>query len=284
MSEIQTGLMRAQSAGETLGAEPLAPPVSQALSPAVTPLSEPPPLPRKDEVFKDSQPAADFTFGAKVAAAFDDMVDRSVPFYQEIQRMIAEMASDFAMPGTRIYDLGCATCTTLLSLDGLVAPGVQFVGVDNSEEMLKRGREKLARYGMKHEHELICADLNHGVPIQNASMVLMVLTLQFVRPLYRDTLVKSIVEGLNENGCLILVEKVLGEDSVFNRLFIKYYYDLKKRHGYSELEISQKREALENVLVPYKLMENREMLLRAGFRYCDVFFKWYNFCGILAIK
>ncbi len=115
-------------------------------------------------------------------------------------------------------------------------------------------------------------------------MVLMVLTLQFVRPLYRDTLIKAILQGLNENGCFILVEKVLGEDSVFNRPFIKYYYDFKKRNGYSELEIAQKREALENVLVPYRLLENREMLLRNGFRHCDVFFKWYNFCGMIAFK
>lgn len=238
----------------------------------------------KDEVFREVETVADFTFGEKVASVFDDMLDRSVPFYQEIQRMIAEMATDFAVEGTNIYDLGCSTGNTLLNLDPLVPKGVKFVGVDYSEEMLKRCRQKLAEHGFRHEHELICGDLNHGVCVQNASMVLMVLTLQFVRPLYRDTLIKSILQGLNENGCLILVEKVLGEDSVFNRLFIKYYYDMKKRHGYSEMEISKKREALENVLVPYKLMENREMLLRAGFRYCDVFFKWYNFCGMIALK
>jgi tRNA (cmo5U34)-methyltransferase len=126
--------------------------------------------------------------------------------------------------------------------------------------------------------------LNQGVVIENASMVLMILALQFIRPLYRDKLIGMILQGLNENGALILVEKLIGEDSLFNRLFIKYYYDMKKRNGYSELEIAQKREALENVLIPYKLMENREMLLRAGFRYCDVFFKWYNFCGIIAVK
>jgi len=238
----------------------------------------------KDEVFKDDQPVADFAFSKKVAAVFDDMVDRSVPFYQEMQRMVAEMAGDFAVENTNIYDLGCSTGTTMLNLDAAVERKVKFVGVDNSGEMLKKCREKLAAHGFKHEHELVCADLNQGVRIENASMVLLVLTLQFVRPLYRDTLIKSIHQGLNENGCVILVEKVLGEDSVFNRLFIDYYYDLKKRHGYSELEISQKREALENVLVPYKLLENREMLLRAGFRYCDVFFKWYNFCGIIAVK
>jgi tRNA (cmo5U34)-methyltransferase len=122
------------------------------------------------------------------------------------------------------------------------------------------------------------------VDINNASLVLMVLTLQFIRPLYRDKLIGSIHAGLNENGALILVEKVLGEDSLFNRLFIEHYYEFKMRNGYSEMEISQKREALENVLVPYKLMENREMLLRAHFRYVDVFFKWYNFCGLIAVK
>jgi tRNA (cmo5U34)-methyltransferase len=239
---------------------------------------------KKDEVFKDPQTVADFKFSEKVAAVFDDMVDRSVPFYREMQRMIAEMAADFAVEGTNLYDLGCSTGTTFLNLEAMVSPGVKFIGIDNSEEMLQRCRTKLAEHGFSRNHELVCADLNQGVHIENASMVLMVLTLQFVRPLHRDSLIKGILQGLNENGCVILVEKVLGEDSIFNRLFIKYYYDLKKRHGYSEMEISQKREALENVLIPYKLMENREMLLRAGFRYCDVFFKWYNFCGMIAVK
>jgi tRNA (cmo5U34)-methyltransferase len=239
------------------------------------------PAPR-DDIFRDVEAVADFCFSEKVASVFDDMLDRSVPFYREMQRMIAEMARDFAVAGTNIYDLGCSTGNTLINLDASVVPGVKFIGVDYSEEMLKRCEEKLT--GLHHEYKLVCADLNQGVCVQNASMVLMTLTLQFVRPLYRDTLIKTILEGLNENGALVLVEKVLGEDSIFNRLFIKYYYDLKKRHGYSEMEIAKKREALENVLVPYKLMENREMLLRAGFRHCDVFFKWYNFCGIIAVK
>jgi tRNA (cmo5U34)-methyltransferase len=238
----------------------------------------------RDEIFREVKSAADFNFGEKVASVFDDMLDRSVPFYQEIQRMIGELASDFAAEGTNVYDLGCSTGNTLLNLAASVGPKVRFIGVDYSEEMLKRCRQKMKENGVGQEYDLICADLNHGVNVQNASMVLMVLTLQFVRPLYRDKLVRTILEGLQENGCLILVEKVLGEDSVFNRHFIKYYYDLKKRHGYSEMEIAQKREALENVLVPYKLMENREMLMRAGFRYCDVFFKWYNFCGMIAVK
>ena len=238
----------------------------------------------KDEVFREPQAIVDFNFGRKVAAVFDDMLDRSVPFYREIQRMVTEMAREFAMEGTNIYDLGCSTGNTMLSLHSVLHHKVKLIGVDSSQEMLDRCRENLRKAGFTRDHKLVHADLNDGIEIENASMVIMVLTLQFIRPLFRETLMHSILKGLNENGAFILVEKVLGEDSVFNRIFIKYYYELKKRNGYSELEIAQKREALENVLIPYKLLENRELLLRTGFRYCDVFFKWYNFCGIIALK
>jgi tRNA (cmo5U34)-methyltransferase len=127
-------------------------------------------------------------------------------------------------------------------------------------------------------------DLNKGIPVNNASVVIMNLALQFIRPLYRKRVLESIAQGINDRGCFILVEKVLSIDSTLNRLFIKYYYDFKKRHGYSEMEIAQKREALENVLIPYRPEENRALLLESGFKECDLFFKWYNFCGMLAIK
>jgi tRNA (cmo5U34)-methyltransferase len=239
----------------------------------------------KDEVYRENQGTiADFTFGEKVASVFDDMLERSVPFYAEMQRMIAEFATDFATPGSNVYDLGCSTGTTILNLAPHCGRDVKFVGVDNSDEMLKKCSMKLEEHKFQGKHELVCADLNEGVQVENASMVLMVLTLQFVRPLHRDRLIRQVYEGMNENACLILVEKFLGEDSIFNRLFIKYYYDMKKRNGYSEMEIAQKREALENILIPYKPLENREMLLRAGFRYTDTFFKWYNFGGMIAVK
>ncbi|MFH0953870.1 MAG: carboxy-S-adenosyl-L-methionine synthase CmoA [Verrucomicrobiota bacterium] len=239
----------------------------------------------KDEIFREEIPAVeDFKFGEKVAAVFDDMLVRSVPFYEEMHRMMAEMAADFAVEGTNLYDLGCSTGTMFLHLDPHLPRDVKFIGVDYSAEMLAKCRGKLAEHKFSRQHELVCGDLNQDVSIENASVVMMVLTLQFVRPLNREKLISSILRGLNENGCLILVEKVLGEDSLFNRLFIKYYYDFKRRNGYNELEIAQKREALENVLIPYKLLENRELLLRQGFRYCDVFFKWYNFCGMVAVK
>ncbi|NJD33194.1 MAG: carboxy-S-adenosyl-L-methionine synthase CmoA [Gammaproteobacteria bacterium] len=239
----------------------------------------------RDQVFAAPvERVADFKFGRDVANVFDDMLLRSVPFYAETQRMIGELAADFAVEGTNVFDLGCSTGTTMIELDRLLAPGVNFVGVDNSEDMLVKCRAKLQEHGFRHPYELVFQDLNQGCRVDNASLVLMVLTLQFIRPLQRERLLQDVFRGMNENGALILVEKVLGEESLFNRLFIEHYYDFKRRSGYSDLEITQKREALENVLVPYKLLENREMLLRTGFRHVDVFFKWYNFCAIIAVK
>jgi tRNA (cmo5U34)-methyltransferase len=239
----------------------------------------------QDRVFADQREAiADFRFGAEVAQVFDDMLSRSVPFYGEIQRMVAELAQDIVQPGSNVYDLGCSTGTTMLMLDRALPAGVNFIGVDDSREMLAKCEAKLLEHQVRRKVDLECADLHLGVEMKDASLALMVLTLQFLRPLHRERLIADVFEGLRENGGLILVEKVLGEDSHFNRLFIKHYYDFKRRNGYSETEIAQKREALENVLIPYKLLENRELLLKSGFRYVDVFFKWYNFCGIVAIK
>jgi len=239
----------------------------------------------KDELFRgENRRIEDFNFGEKTAEVFDDMLERSVPFYAEVQRMIGEITADFAIPGTNLYDLGCSTGTTFVQIDALIPKGVSFVGVDSSESMLLRAKEKLAERGVTRPCELICADLNKGVNVVNASVVVMNLALQFVRPLYRTRVVQTIASGINPGGCLILVEKVLSPDSTINRLFIKYYYDMKKRSGYSVLEIAQKREALENVLIPYHYFENKDLLLECGFRHCEAFFRWYNFCGMLAVK
>jgi tRNA (cmo5U34)-methyltransferase len=228
----------------------------------------------------------DFNFGKETAAVFDDMLDRSVPFYAEIQRLVAELAADFAAEGTAIYDLGCSTCNTFLQISQALPPGVsvRFIGLDSSPEMLEIARGKLTEAGFAYEYELRCANLDRDIEVRNASVVLLILTLQFVRPLQRERLIRRIAQGMTDNGCLILVEKVLGESSTFNRLFIKHYYEMKKRNGYSDLEIAQKREALENVLIPYRLEENKELLRSQGFQHVDVFFKWYNFCGMLAMK
>ncbi len=236
--------------------------------------------PRPDDIASIS----DFDFGEGTAAVFDDMLDRSIPEYRELQRMVGELAANFAEPDTRVYDLGCSTGITLETLMGAVETPVEFVGLDYSPPMLERARERLSGFTETHALRLLEADLNDGVEIENASVVVLNLTLQFVRPLRRDRLIADINRGMNPNGCLILVEKVLGNDSLFNRTFIRLYYEMKRRNGYSETEIAHKREALENVLVPYRVDENFELLARNGFNEADIFFKWYNFCGIVGVK
>lgn len=239
----------------------------------------------KDKIFKKRKKLIqNFNFGKQTAAVFDDMLDRSVPFYREIQRMIGEISSDFARKGTRLYDLGCSTANTFIMIDSMIPKEVTFVGVDDSKEMLQKAKEKMKNAGVSRKYELKHLDLNKPFKISKASVVIMNLTLQFIRPLYRQRVIQSVAQGLNEGGCLILVEKVLSPHSTLNRLFIKHYYEYKERNGYSKTEIAQKREALENILVPYHFDENRELLLANGFKGCDIFFRWYNFCGIVALK
>jgi len=201
-----------------------------------------------------------------------------------MQRMIAELAADRAQEGSYVYDLGCSTGTTMIGMNTLVPQSIEFIGVDDSPEMLKKCDIKLKEAGFTRGYKLVNADLNKNVEINNASVVVLCLTLQFVRPIYRERLIKTIYDGLNEGGVLILIEKILAEESSFNRDFIKYYYDMKRRNHYSEMEISQKREALENVLVPYKLSEDNLLLREAGFAHVEIFFKWYNFAGLIAVK
>ncbi len=239
----------------------------------------------KDQVFKEEiQKVEDFKFDTTVASVFDDMVNRSVPFYGEMQRMMAELSADHAQTGTDVYDLGCATGTTLIGMNTSVAEEIRFIGIDDSKKMLDKCRSKLEDVEFRRPFELRFGDLNQNIEISNASVVILCLTLQFVRPINRAKLLKDIFDGLNSGGVLILTEKILAEDSVFNRDFIKHYYNHKRRNQYSEMEISQKREALENILIPYKLSENITLLRDAGFSHCEVFFKWYNFAGLIAIK
>jgi len=238
-----------------------------------------------DTIFKEPlAKSTDFKFDNAVVKVFDDMVVRSVPFYLEIQRMVTEITKDYALPSTSLYDLGCSTGTTFISLNTAIDSSIQFVGVDESNEMLNNCRENLLKAGLTRQFSLLQADLNKEVEIKNASVVILCLTLQFVRPLNRLKLLQSVYNQLNPGGCLLLVEKVLGESNEFNRQFIKYYYDLKRRNSYADLEIAQKREALENVLIPYKLSENIQLLTEAGFDSIEPFFKWYNFTGLVALK
>lgn len=237
-----------------------------------------------DKVFDEILKPSDFEFNGQVAGVFDDMVSRSVPFYQEMQRMTAELAGRYAQPNTNVYDLGCSTGTTMLLMDKTVEEGIDLIGIDESDEMISKCREKLNNFNLHRDIKLLAADLCKDVPVENASVVAMVLVLQFIRPVYRINILKQIYECMVKNGVFIIIEKILTEEKSFNRDYIDFYYDFKRRNSYSELEISQKREALENVLIPYKTSENISLLKEAGFGEVEVFFRWYNFTGIIAKK
>jgi tRNA (cmo5U34)-methyltransferase len=229
--------------------------------------------------------AEDFEFNENVAKIFDDMLARSIPYYAEIQRMNVELAQRFVQPGSLVVDLGCSLGTTLIALaKGIEDPTVRFMGVDNSQAMLARARGNLEAAGVAKRCELRAADLNDELDLRDASVVIMNWTLQFVRPLNRDRVIRAIHGALRDRGCLIVFEKVLGDESLLNRMYIDLYYGFKRRNGYSDLEIAEKRERLENVLVPYRIEDNLQLLTRNGFPVNDVVFRWYNWAGFLAVK
>ncbi|MCL4378727.1 MAG: carboxy-S-adenosyl-L-methionine synthase CmoA [Actinobacteria bacterium] len=239
----------------------------------------------EDKIFSEKREISDFKFDKEVACVFDDMLERSVPFYPEIQRMAVELAGKFAIAGSNIYDLGCSTGTTMLGiLNTNHSKKVKIIGIDHSHPMIDLAKKKLKENYNGDNYEFVFADLNKPVVIEKASVVIMLLTLQFIRPLQREILIKHIYDNLLDNGCLVIIEKVLATDSLLNRLFIDLYHKFKKIKGYSDLEIAQKREALENVLIPLRIDENVELLRRNGFPIIDIFFKWYNFAGFIGVK
>lgn len=242
----------------------------------------------RDKIFSNTAArGSDFQFNEEVAGVFDDMLVRSIPFYLEQQSLIEEIACRFATPGSMVADLGCSTGTTLIRLAGQLDPGIRLVGYDNSGPMLERARSNAEELGVSDRIEFFEADLNDSgdeLAIANASVVTICWTLQFVRPLHRDRLIRRIHDGMADGGALIVTDKVLTNDSNMNRFFIDFYYDFKRRNDYSDEEIARKREALENVLIPYRLDENLELFRRNGFSTAETFFQWYNFVGFLCVK
>ncbi|MGA2937995.1 MAG: carboxy-S-adenosyl-L-methionine synthase CmoA [Syntrophobacteraceae bacterium] len=242
----------------------------------------------KDAVFRGSpERACDFEFNAEVAEVFDDMLVRSVPFYLEQQNMLQRVGRKFWVPGTTAYDLGCSTATTLLGLCDMLPASAHLVGYDNSRPMLEQARRKITKSQREERIEVRYGDLNgdlSAIALDNASIVTMCWTLQFVRPLRRDDLIRWIYSKLVDEGVLIVTEKILTNNGHMNRFFVEHYYEFKRSQGYSETEIMRKREALENKLIPYRLEENIELFHRNGFQIVETFFQWFNFAGFLCVK
>lgn len=240
----------------------------------------------RDELFHGQDRVRDFIFDEDVAGVFDDMLERSVPFYGEVQRMVVELAAHFLDGGGVVYDIGCSTGTTLAGIAAAVPPerGVRFVGLEPSPAMRERAAAKLAQVTEPDRVEIVADGIESVASLPDAQVITMLYTLQFVRPIHRAAVVRMIHDSLREGGCLIVAEKILATDTGLRRLFIDLYHSHKRRNGYTSTEIVRKREALENVLIPFTPSENRMLLREAGFVVVEPFFQWYNFAAYLAVK
>ncbi|WP_187648200.1 carboxy-S-adenosyl-L-methionine synthase CmoA [Nitrosophilus labii] len=234
----------------------------------------------EDKVF--SKPIKkQFEFDEEVASVFDDMINRSVPFYKEVLELVSTLAVKNVENNGLIYDLGCSTGSTLIEIFAISGKKLRLVGLDSSKAMIERAKRKAKAYNATIE--FIEGDILE-FSFEKADLFISNYTLQFIRPLKRDKLVKKIYNSLKEDGIFIFSEKVISEDKILNKQLIDIYFDFKKRQGYSDFEIMQKREALENVLVPYSVKENEEMIKNAGFKYCETIFRWANFVTFFARK
>jgi tRNA (cmo5U34)-methyltransferase len=243
---------------------------------------------KKDRIFLNSEKGAGtFEFDAEVAEVFDDMLERSIPFYLEQQAMIRGLCKNLWIPGTTVYDLGCSTATTLVGLSRELPPSAFLVGYDNSIPMLDRARKNIEENHLQERVDLRHGDLNGqltDLSLKDAGIVTLCWTLQFVSLARRDNVIRWIYDALVNEGVLIVTEKILTNNGDMNHFFVDLYYEFKRRRGYADAEIARKREALENVLVPCRLDDNLDLLRRNRFERVETFFQWFNFAGFLCVK
>ncbi|TQV71664.1 carboxy-S-adenosyl-L-methionine synthase CmoA [Aliikangiella marina] len=239
---------------------------------------------KPDTLFSSPVKAMPFAFDQKVAEVFPDMIKRSVPGYPIMIKHIEKFASKYVKQGTNCYDLGCSLGAASLAMSqGIQQNGCKVIGIDNSEAMLTRCQQHIDAFKHQTEIELHLGDVT-DFPMSNASMVALNFTLQFIDKNKRVELLTAIYEALNPGGILVLSEKVSFDDPQMNQLMIDVHHEFKKENGYSDLEISQKRNSLENVLIPETLPEHLKRLKTIGFKTADCWFQQFNFMSIVAIK
>lgn len=239
----------------------------------------------KDKIYANQvDHISGFRFDQNVVAVFPDMIKRSVPGYATIIHMVGQLAERFATAHSQIYDLGCSLgASTLAMRHRIPCAGAKIIAVDNSQAMIDQCRHVIAADSGEIPVDLVCADIL-DVPITNASVVVLNFTLQFIPVPKRQVLLGAIAEGLNPGGVLILSEKIAFDDPAYNQLQIDLHHHFKKTHGYSDLEIAQKRAALENILVPETMHTHQQRLLNCGFKTAEPWFQCFNFTSIIASK
>ncbi len=232
----------------------------------------------------EQEAVAPFEFDEAVVAVFPDMIARSVPGYTLLLPLIGQIANRYAQPHSRCYDLGCSLGAVTLALRQQIEQvGCRITAVDNSPAMIAQCRHNIAQAGGGIPVDLLEADLCQ-ILIENASVVVLNFTFQFVPPPLRDGLIQHIYDGLLPGGALILSEKVIFEPPELNQRLITLHHDFKRANGYTVLEVSQKRAALENVLIPDTQEQHQERLKQAGFDESYQWFQAFNFASLIAIK
>lgn len=227
---------------------------------------------------------ADFSFDQTVVDVFPDMIKRSVPGYATIISMIGNLAERYATTNSDCYDLGCSLgAATLAMRHRIQAANCRIIGVDNSAAMVERCRQLMDADSGEIPVDIICADLQ-DVNLNNASVVVLNFTLQFIPLAERKAILQHIYDGLNPGGVLILSEKLTFDDSAHDELMIELHHNFKRANGYSDLEIAQKRQAIEDILIPETLATHRERLREVGFSSSDLWFQCFNFASMIAIK
>lgn len=222
-----------------------------------------------------------FEFDETVASVFDDMLERSIPFYDEVRRLMIDLILANEADGKQVVDLGSSTARFLLELAARRKTAMRLIGIDNSAAMVARARRKAEAFGA--DIELIEGDIL-TYDYTGVDMVVSNYTLQFIRPMQRLELLGRIAEGMPEGGLFLFSEKVVFGDTQLDKQMIDIYYDFKRTRGYSEYEIARKREALENVLIPFTVEENVKMCKDAGFSDVSTIFQWANFVTFVARK
>lgn len=239
----------------------------------------------KDNIYAAPlQQMVDFRFDERVVSVFPDMIQRSVPGYATLISNIGTMASRYVQANSHCYDLGCSLGAVSLSLrHAIQQPDCKIIAVDNSQAMIAKARDVLAEDEPSLPVELLCADIN-AVTIEKASVVVMNFTLQFIAPELRLALIQKIYEGMLPGGILILSEKLAFDAPQTNQFHIDSHHDFKRANGYSDLEISQKRSALEKVLIPETLSQHQTRLQQAGFSFVEKWYQCFNFVSMVAVK
>jgi tRNA (cmo5U34)-methyltransferase len=242
----------------------------------------------EDSIYKADPGAEPFRFNDAVARVFPDMLKRSIPGYAASLEAIGSLAARYVRASTNCYDLGCSLGAAAIAMrQGIREPGCRVVAVDAASAMIERCREIIdAEYRQNADGcsiELVHGDIRE-TDISNASMVVLNYTLQFLPIAERGALLEKIRAGMNDGGLLLLSEKVVDEDPQMEQLLVELHHEHKRRNHYSQLEISRKRAALENVLVPETVAAHRERLREAGFARSAVWLRYFNFVSIIAFR